>query len=54
MIARVLVKTGSTVRSRRTMYKVVAQLVILYGSEIWVEAGDMIKVLEGFHHRARG
>ena len=28
------------------IYKAVAQLVLLYGSEIWV-----LKILEGFHHR---
>ena len=34
------------------MYKAVAQLVILYGSEIWVVTGDRLKVLTGFHHQA--
>ena len=33
------------------MYKAVLQLVILYGSDIWVVMGDMLKVLEGFHNR---
>ena len=28
------------------------QSVLLYGSEIWVVTGEMLKVLEGFHHRA--
>ena len=27
-------------------------MVILYGSESWVVMGAMLKVLEGFHHRA--
>ena len=27
-------------------------MVLLYGSEIWVVTGVMLKVLEGFHHRA--
>ena len=34
------------------MYKVVAQSVILYGREIWVVMGYMLKVLEGFYHQA--
>ena len=25
--------------------------MIMYGSEIWVVTGDILKVLEGFHHR---
>ena len=33
------------------IYNAVAQLVIFYGSEIWVVMGEIIKVLEGFHHR---
>ena len=51
MIARVMVKTGATVRSWGIMYKAVAHSVLLYGSEIWVVMGDILKVLEGFHHR---
>ena len=51
IITRVLEKTRETVWARGMMYKVVAQLVLLYGSEIWVTTGDMLKVLEGFHHR---
>ena len=34
------------------MYKAVVHSVILYGSEIFVVMGDMLKVLEGFHHWA--
>ena len=45
MIARVLVKTGATVRSHEIIYKAMAQLVLLYGNESWVVTGDMIKVL---------
>ena len=48
----VIDKIGETVRSRGMMYKSVTQLVILYGSDIWVVTGGMLKVLEGFHHRA--
>ena len=46
-----LEKTGATVQARGMMYKAVAQSVLLYGSDIWVTTGDMLKVLEGFHHR---
>ena len=52
MIVRVFGKTVATVRARGMMYKAVAKLVILYGSESWVVTGVMLKVLEGFHHRA--
>ena len=45
-------RTGSTVRSQGDIYKVVAQLVILYGIQSWVVMGEMLKVLEGFHHRS--
>ena len=50
MLARVLERTGETVRARGAMYKSVAQSVLLYGSKIWVVTGDMLKVLTGFHH----
>ena len=52
MIAKILERTGATVRSWVVMYKAVAQSVILYGIKSWVVKGDIIKVLEGFHHRA--
>ena len=31
------------------MYKLVVQVVLLYGSEIWVVTDAMMTVLEGFH-----
>ena len=52
MIARVLEITGATVRDQGTIHQAVAQSVILYGSKSWVVTGEIIKVLEGFHHRA--
>ena len=52
MIARVSAKTGSTARSRGMLYKAVAQLVLLYGSESWVVTGAMLKILDRFHHRS--
>ena len=52
MITRVLVKTGSTMRSHLMIYKVVSQLVLLHGSDSLVVMGAMIKILEGFRHWA--
>ena len=34
------------------MHNVMSWSFLLYGSEIWVLNGEMLKVLEGFHHRA--
>ena len=47
-----LKKTVATVRARELMYKAVAQSVLLYGSEIWVVMGMLLRVLEGIHHQA--
>ena len=52
MIARVMAKTRATVWARGMMYKVVAQSVLLYRSESWVMTGEILKVLDRFHHRA--
>ena len=51
MIVRVLVNMGATVQACGTMYKVVAQSVLFYGSESCLVTGWMLKVLEGFHYR---
>ena len=32
------------------MHKAVTHSVLLYGNEIWVVTGEMLKVLEGFHN----
>ena len=45
MIVRVLKKTGATVRAHGMMYKAVSQSVLLYGSEIWVVMGEVLKAL---------
>ena len=34
------------------MYKAVTQSVLLYGIEILVVTVEILKILEGFHHRA--
>ena len=51
MFARLIESTGATVRSQGSMYKAVAQSVLLYCSEGWLVTGEMIKVLTTFHHR---
>ena len=50
MITRVMTKTGATLRSQGMIYGAVAQSVLLFGSEIWVVMGDILTVLELFHH----
>ena len=50
MIEGVMAKTGETVQDRGMMYNAVDQLVLLYGSELWVVTWEMLKVSEGFHH----
>ena len=52
VIARVLERTGSTAHVRGSMYKAVAQLVLLYVRDSWVVIGEMLKVLTAFYHRA--
>ena len=49
---RLLIKTEETVQSCGMMYKVVPQSVLMYRSESWVVTREMVKFLEGFHHRA--
>ena len=45
-------KDRSNMLARGAMYKAVAHLVLLYVINRWVVTGDILKVLEGFHHRA--
>ena len=52
MVARVMERMGEMVRSRGAMYKAVENLVLLYGRNIWEVIGEMLNVLEGFHHWA--
>ena len=44
-------KTGATIKSWEMVYKVLVQVVLLYGSKIWVVTDAMMKVMELFHHR---
>ena len=43
---------GEMVRVQGIFYKAIVKLMILYGRESWVVIGDMLKLLEGFHHQA--
>ena len=52
MVGKVVTKTGEMIRERGVFYKAIVQSVFLYGSNIWVVMGDMLKLLEGFHHLA--
>ena len=53
MVLRVLDKTGERVQDMTMLYKAVVQTVILYGSENRVLTGEMMKMLEDFHHRIK-
>ena len=50
MVAKVVKKKVETVRDRGVIHKAIVYMVLLYGSKRWVVTGDMLKVLEGFHH----
>ena len=52
MIKGGLANKGATMWYRGMMYKAMEQSWLLYVSEIWVVTGEMLKVLEGFHHWA--
>ena len=51
-MGKVVLKKGATVSAWGMLYKAVAKYVFLYGSESWAMTGEMIKVLERFHHLA--
>ena len=51
MVLRVLDNMGSTVRARERIFKLVVQMVLVYGSKSWVITDAIMKVLEGIHHR---
>ena len=48
---RVINKMGTTVQDREMLYKVVFHTVLLYRSESWMIMGELMKVMEAFHHR---
>ena len=45
-------KKGATLRPHVMMYKEETQSVLMYVSDSWLATKAMLKVLEGFHHRA--
>ena len=47
-------RSGATLWAQVIIYKVVVQMVLLYGSKNWVVTGEMLKFLEGFHHWVSG
>ena len=51
MVAKLVTKIGSTVWAQGVLYKAFVQKVLLYGINIWVVTGDILKLLEGFHNR---
>ena len=42
---------GDDRKDRAMVYKAVVQAVLMYGRKIWVVTDDIMKFLEGFHHR---
>ena len=51
MVAKLLTSTGATLREQEILHELVVQTVLLYGVKIWVVMVEMLKVLEGLHHR---
>ena len=51
MVGKLVLKMGKMVQAWVILYKAVVQLVLLCRSESWVLTGEMVKLLEGFHHR---
>ena len=51
VLAKVLTSTGATVHHQEIIYKAVVQKILLYGIEIWVVMGSILKVLEGLYHQ---
>ena len=50
-VSRVLTQEGSSPRVCGMFYKAIVQSVLLYGCETWVITPQVLKALEGFHHR---
>ena len=38
-------------RAQEILYKAMVQTVLIYGSEIWLVTGEVLKVLRVFHHQ---
>ena len=52
MISKVVTKTGAKVQALGMLYKAVVHNVLLCGSDSWVVKIAVLKVMEGFQHRA--
>ena len=50
MSLEVVTKMGAAVWEWGMLYKSVFHMVVLYGRNIWVIKGYMLKVLDEFHH----
>ena len=50
MVGKLVINTGAMVRAQGIMSKAFGQFVLLYGRKSLVVTGDMLKVLEEFHH----
>ena len=51
VVAKVLGRTGASVKAWVMVYKEVVQAVLLYGRKIWVVTDTMMTVPEGFNNR---
>ena len=52
MVVRVLEHEGASPRAKGLFYKAIVQAVLLYSCETWVITDAMLRVLDGFHHKA--
>ena len=43
---------GSNSAAHGMLYKAAAHTVLIHGSESWVVTGEILKVVEEFHHKA--
>ena len=51
MVGKVVKKMRATVQVGGMLYKEVIKSVLLYGINSWVVMGDILKVIEVFHHQ---
>ena len=51
LLSRVLGREGADARTLGRIYVVVVQVVLMYGSEMWVMTPHIGRVLGRFHHR---
>ena len=51
-LIRILVWEGDDVWASGNLFKALVQAIFLFGLEKWVATPQIIRTLEGFHHRA--